>query len=347
MRSSARRAGVVLTRRQWLGRSAVGLGAWSWLGGRTEALGRPRRDEAPEEGRILVVAGNARRRGPLDGLFAIDPKEGTWQKVAEFLSAFLAYARVSPDGRTLALTKGIPGKGEGVYRVDLQGGEPKRLFDRPGRASWSGDGKRLIVSDPLNLNAQRGFQTWRLDADGSHPTRLPLPETDAVLDWSPDGEWLLVASGRDDPDAPVSYTCRPIYVMRPDGTEARRLIEATDATPLKGSGIAATRRFSPDGRKVFYEQYDLKPGGKASYWVVDRDGQDRRRIDPQDNQGIGSPQWAPDGSGLVVTAIASELDEDGKRKRVAGTGLDFLDLDGHRRRIAILPHNHLRILEWR
>ena len=69
-------------------------------------------------------------------------------------------------------------------------------------------------------NESRG-ENWRFNADGSGATKLPIPDTDEVDDWSPDGRWLVTVSDRHPPHG-SGYQ---LYVMRPDGTEQRRLTE--------------------------------------------------------------------------------------------------------------------------
>src|SRR5437763_1194988 len=76
---------------------------------------------------------------------------------------------------------------------------------------------------------------WRIDADGHNPTRLPIPATDSVEDWSPDGQWFVTCSDRHPPHG-SGYQ---LYLMKTDGTQQRRLTRG---------GLNVYARFSPDGR---------------------------------------------------------------------------------------------------
>ena len=64
-------------------------------------------------------------------------------------------------------------------------------------------------------------ETWRFNVDGSGAVKLPIPETDEVDDWSPDGRWLVTVSDRHPPHG-SGYQ---LYLMHPDGTDQRRLTE--------------------------------------------------------------------------------------------------------------------------
>src|SRR5947199_143637 len=66
--------------------------------------------------------------------------------------------------------------------------QPLRIADRVGETCWSPDGKSILVT---RYTEQLKPVYWLLAADGSREERLPIPETDNVLDWSPHNDWLL------------------------------------------------------------------------------------------------------------------------------------------------------------
>ena len=99
-----------------------------------------------------------------------------------------AFARYSPDGRTLAFTGQYDGNTE-VYVMPAEGGEPRRITytasnprddwgDRMGpnniTMTWTRDGKGVIYRNRIG----DGFdgKLWRAPIDGSMATELPLPE---------------------------------------------------------------------------------------------------------------------------------------------------------------------------
>jgi hypothetical protein len=78
------------------------------------------------------------------------------------------------------------------------------LSPRPGRKFASGSITRRFRSADLDKDNDQARKTpawkgatWRLDADGHHPIKLPIPETEWVEDWSPDGQWFVAGSVRE------------------------------------------------------------------------------------------------------------------------------------------------------
>jgi len=76
---------------------------------------------------------------------------------------------------------------------------------------------------------------------------LPIPKTDVVEDWSPDGRFLSVMAGNVEKTFKHStkgtYPLRQIYRMKIDGSERQML------TP-ESSDDSIWSRFSPDGTRL-------------------------------------------------------------------------------------------------
>ena len=155
------------------------------------------------------------------------------------------------------------------------------------------------------------FETWRVNADGSGRTRLPIPEGDLVLDASRDGTWLATRTMGGDPRHRGRLT-----LVHPDGTGARYLTE----------GSAKDDRFSifkiaPDGRSVAYAEITTVDKVRhAELFIVDIDGRHRRRIPTHFEPGTTvNVCWSPDGSRLALNII------DGENKQGS---IVLVDLDG-------------------
>jgi BlaR1 peptidase M56/WD40-like Beta Propeller Repeat len=154
-------------------------------------------------------------------IIAIDPATGKWQKITD-----RGYdGRVSPDRQTLVFSR----LEHGIWNCDTGGtNNPGKISDKSGRPIWSPDGKHLVVTRQEDLDKDNvknrtkpawKDETWRMDADGHNPVKLPIPDTDSVEDWSPDGRWFVTCSDRHPPYG-SGYQ---LYLMKTDGTQQRRL----------------------------------------------------------------------------------------------------------------------------
>ena len=100
-----------------------------------------------------------------------------------------------PDGKRIAFTRIVRrGHDEGIYTVDIDGGEPQLVIKAAEleKMRWSPDGQQIAFSgavkkhDPIEIHVA--------DADGKRLWRVSkrLPETHMILgDWSPDSRKLL------------------------------------------------------------------------------------------------------------------------------------------------------------
>jgi Tol biopolymer transport system component len=291
----------------------------------------------PLRNRIIVYA-QLKLGGPnaeeTRGLFSIDPDSSAWSKISDLEGL----VRVSPDGTKAAYAKyGPPERNnnqtrEGTWIVDLGAEAPARkLADATGPLCWSADGKRLIISE---WNLQPGDEgpmkqtSWQVNADGSDLTKLPIPETDQVNDWSRDGQWLATTSDRDPPHG-RGYQ---LYVMHPDGTASRRL--------TNGHGLNVYPRFSPDSAQLAY--FRRAKGTPDRIEIVSIDGSSPRTLIA--GEGLETPDevaWSPDGKRLVVSMLTWKLNAEGQKTISdpydANLRLLVIDSDGKNARPLTLP----------
>jgi tricorn protease-like protein len=304
--ASARASRPTLTRRDWLKMSAVGATACALPTIHFATADEPVVANAADPGKIYIHANLVTGVGndSVDGIFAVDPETANWTKISDLGDQI----RVSRDGKTLALSRsgknadGTEIDGAGVWTLDVEGaGEKRQVADFGGLTSWSPDGKQLIVmkwlSKPQDDNMLH--ETWRFNVDGSDAAKLPIPETDEVDDWSPDGKWFVTVSDRHPPNG-SGYQ---LYIMRPDGTEQRRLTE--------GGGLNVYPRFSPDSRRIAYLHQEHS---ENSLWVVNLDGTGRRLLLKEENDTMPDHFcWSPDGKSLACLLEDWERDEAGKK----------------------------------
>lgn len=186
-------------------------------------------------------------------------------------------ARFSPDGDWLSY---VSPRDEGIVLYRLSDGTQRLLGSRVGRpAAWRPDSAQIIIGD-LTLHADLSQdlsgvltpdRSTAQESSTVYLYQVALAETgarqrlspesavdDSAPAWSPDGEW--VAFGRSVPDAVFG---RQLWLMRPDGSEARALTNEPDY-------YHGPPAWSPDGRYLLYQRYDLAdPAAASEIWRMD------------------------------------------------------------------------------
>ncbi len=121
--------------------------------------------------------------------------------------------------------------------------------------------------------------------------------------WSRDGSFFVFASNREAPSS--AATQNQLYLMRPDGGEARRITDAKEGV--------STFALSKDGRWLVYRSG--KSGEEQLYRlpVAGMDGATAEQITKQP-AGVGTWQWAPDSKRIYFTG-AEAADNDEKQRR--------------------------------
>lgn len=128
----------------------------------------------------------------------------------------------SPDGTRIAFTSDRGGDDE-IYVVNADGSGERQLTDLPDasaiRPAWSPDGTRL------SFVAHDGEQwdVWVVNADGSGLLKLtPRDRDEGPAVWAPDGSMLAFTASDITADV-VNTGTYDVYLIRPDGTDERRI----------------------------------------------------------------------------------------------------------------------------
>ena len=214
----------------------------------------------PPDGTKILTAGG------FDGIFiqVWDVDSGK-----ELLKLPVDGAVLSPDGRKIAGTVGIPGESE-VRIWDAVSGRMLRTLGKEDsiygthRSTYSPDGSKLLVYHLLDIrvwNAESGRELRRLTSQ-NYLIRLAR--------FSPDGKKIL-ATGTDRIPAPGSSTTIPHRVTRIWDAESGRELHKFLHIGQFGNAV-----FSPDGKKVAIGIFDWssedgasQTAGAAQIWTLE------------------------------------------------------------------------------
>jgi eukaryotic-like serine/threonine-protein kinase len=199
---------------------------------------------------------------------------------------------VSPDGSMVALRE-FTAEGYDIWVKRLDRGPRSRLTFAEGMEkmpTWVPGTRDVTFLSDRNGN----HDVWRAPADGTRDAELVLDiEQDiATVDWSPDGEWLLIRTSA----GTAATAQRNILVMRPGVDE--------EPIPLfAGSYRELNPAVSPDGRWIAYAsdetgRYEVYvrpfPDVRAGRWQVSINGG-------------RSPRWAHSGREMFFQGPNQEM----------------------------------------
>jgi Tol biopolymer transport system component len=229
-----------------------------------------------------------------------------------------------PIAAELVFARGTPSRSE-IYVVREDGTQPRRLTtNRVADHSpvWSPDGARILFASRRDGDEE----LYVMDADGRNVRQLTRNRrSDLTPQWSPDGAWIAFASDRARPREPE------IWVMRADGTGARRLVRTVDH---RWPDFAYSPTWSPDQKRIVFSM--TATDGNPELFVVSVDGRGLKRLTRTrgDNVTLGDdtmPEWSRDGRSIIFVSNREGRDSDvwvmspdGKRQRplVRRRGID-------------------------
>jgi dipeptidyl aminopeptidase/acylaminoacyl peptidase len=156
--------------------------------------------------------------------------------------------------------------------------------------SFSPDGTRIAFVSNLN-----GIpQVWTMPATGGFPTLVTaFDDPVGFVTWSPDGKWLAFNV------APGGGFNEQIYIVRPDGSEMRRLTEGGKENNFLGD-------WTPDGRALYFSSNRRNSSSTDSYLIDSASGQMRMVAE---NRGVGGiNDVSRDGQYAVVGRLINRGD---------------------------------------
>jgi Tol biopolymer transport system component len=212
----------------------------------------------------------------------------------------------SPDGKWVAYHSHrsatplplyeSPGRTDDEWLMPASGGAETRITDfgfEVGPPDWAPDGRRLIFDSWDRNGVPRFAKPWIVTIDPATgrslgAARMPLPAGVAGIAgeaWSPRGDEIGFIERIDD-------VRRALWVSRPDGAEARTLVEFESYTL---GGVAWT----PDGQQLLY---GALADDRMQIFAIARAGGPARQLTRGDVN-VMHPSVSPDGRLVAASRI--------------------------------------------
>jgi len=182
----------------------------------------------------------------------------------------------SPDGTRILFANRAAEGPTSLWTIDTTGENEDLLYAGPNTivaADWSPVGNRIAFA--MALDQPDAYEIFIMNDDGTNARQLTrgLPGIGGSLDWSPDGNHLLIYAG--------AQGDKNIFLID---------VNAETAVQLTNGGNNAACSFSPDGQWIAFNS--LRNNDQADIFIMRPDGSDVRQV-TSDPEPDWQPQWEP------------------------------------------------------
>jgi TolB protein len=192
---------------------------------------------------------------------------------------------VSPDGKRIAFVANIAGGDNEIFIANVDGTGKENISNAPGSQylpRWSPDSRRVAyISSVPNVNT-RDIVVYDLTTKTVVNVTNSPDRSESNIGWAPGTSIAFTVNEGNETN---------VYVMNPDGTNARQVTRG-----LQAGGPA----WSPSGEIVFSSRHE----GQPALYLMKGDGTNLRRLN-QTVTPVSNPVWAPDGKRLAVISSAN------------------------------------------
>ena len=166
----------------------------------------------------------------------------------------------------------------GLYVVNVDGTDMRRLTDKPIAAAWSPVGKPLSFVTPNTAN-QQSYTVRHTDENMLQLNDLAL----GTPAWSPDGKWLAFTA--------LDGKSAEIFLLD------TATLGVHQVTHLQGASTSPT--WSPNGKEIAFAFDDSQ---SSRIFVTNADGSNPRELLSSKFTHFYEPSWSPNGIEIAATA---------------------------------------------
>jgi Tol biopolymer transport system component len=248
-------------------------------------------------------------------------------------------AMAQTDAAPILFEASKPGEGEGLYVMDADGSNQRRLSveNGAGRAPvWSSDGCKIVFWHETRKPGEKPTKTGIhiMSADGSDQKPV-IDDVSAEMEqdlrsyFSPDRSRIAFVSSErgqknimviNSDGTSVRKVTDGLYAFNPswspdgskilfqtNGSPPRIRVIHADGTNLQDIGGGSEARWSPDGSKVVFVRAEIASAkqGHSDIIVMSSDGKNVKVL--TDSTGMSlHPSWSPDGSRIAFQSLRED-----------------------------------------
>lgn len=206
---------------------------------------------------------------------------------------------ISPDGTRIAFVTYDADTRFRLMTMAVDGTDRRSVTNQAGANDtgprWSPDSRCLVFTRTDRVSGARNVCT--VLAGGDSLSAVTTDGHSTALDWSPDGQFLLIT--RD--TTVTTYKVWALGTIHPDGSSGRT-VDWGDIDPFVGG------EFSPDGTRIAATH--AHPDG-TYLDIVRSDGMYLSHYPTHlARDGVGRPTWSPDGASVVFSGHPSRETDD-------------------------------------
>lgn len=177
----------------------------------------------------------------------------------------------SPDGRFLVFANRVGDSPTAIWMVNADGLNPRLVYTGTGdivSVAWSPDGQKIAYA--MNTGVPQEYEIFTMDINGRNHLKISqgLQGIGGSVDWSPDGNSLLVHAG--------PFGDKDIFKI---DVATGNFVQLTDG------GNNAGASYSPNGEFIVFNS--LRNNDQADLYIMEADGSGMRQItnDPEPDWG--------------------------------------------------------------